>query len=81
MTCLGVWCLNYECKLYYMVKENPFKKIYQPSKEVPVELRGKVLKEVATAKLLLDMASLFTSNYKSTFSTLFLAKKKKDNIN
>ncbi len=59
-----------------MERENPFKQIGQPKKEVPIELRQRVIKEVATAKLLMDMAALFTSNYKSALGSLFLTKKK-----
>ena len=57
-----------------MERENPFKQIGQPKKEVPLELRQRVIKEVATAKLLMDMAALFTSNYKSALGSLFLTK-------
>lgn len=60
-----------------MVKENPFKKINEPEKEVPKELRERVLKEIAAAKLITDMATLFTSNYKGTLGTLFFRKKNK----
>ncbi len=59
-----------------MERENPFKQIGQPKKEVPLELRQRVIKEVATAKLLMDMAALFTSNYKSALGSLFLTKMK-----
>ena len=62
-----------------MEKDNPFKEIYESSKEAPAELKEKVMKGVAAAQLLKDMASLFTSNYKSTFGTLFFTKNKNKN--
>jgi hypothetical protein len=40
--------------------ENPFKLLNQPLKEVPNELKSKVMSDIAMAKLLLDMASLFS---------------------
>ena len=42
--------------------ENPFKKIDQPLQDVPEELKGKVMKDIATAKLLMELASLFSLN-------------------
>lgn len=40
--------------------ENPFKHINQPLKEVPEELKAKVMSDIATAKLLMDLAKLFS---------------------
>lgn len=40
--------------------ENPFEKIEQPFKPVPKELRSKVMKDIAFAKLLMGIASLFS---------------------
>ncbi|MFT7071504.1 hypothetical protein [Patiriisocius sp. Uisw_017] len=57
-----------------MEKENPFKKVGHPPKEVPEALKQKVMKEVASVKLLMDFAVLFTSNYKNTLDGLFLTK-------
>ena len=42
--------------------ENPFKQINQPLKEVPQELKGKVMHDIAMAKLLMDIAELFSYN-------------------
>lgn len=64
-----------------MKKDNPFKKINQPLQEVPAGLKEKVMKEIAAIKLTADMATLFTSNYKSTFGSLFFIKKKKKKNN
>ncbi|WP_198658913.1 MULTISPECIES: hypothetical protein [Winogradskyella] len=42
--------------------ENPFKQINQPLKEVPPELKGKVMHDIAMAKLLMELAELFSYN-------------------
>ncbi|WP_179354046.1 hypothetical protein [Winogradskyella vidalii] len=42
--------------------ENPFKQIDQPLKEVPQELKGKVMHDIAMAKLLMELAELFSYN-------------------
>ncbi|WP_168796661.1 hypothetical protein [Cognatitamlana onchidii] len=40
--------------------DNPFKQLNQPLKEVPQELKAKVMSDIATAKLLMDLATLFS---------------------
>lgn len=40
--------------------DNPFKQLNQPLKEVPQELKSKVMSDIATAKLLMDLATLFS---------------------
>ena len=40
--------------------ENPFEYINKPLKEVPEELKAKVMSDVATAKLLMELAQLFS---------------------
>ena len=42
--------------------ENPFKHINKPLKDVPEELKAKVMSDIATAKLLMELASLFSYN-------------------
>ena len=42
--------------------ENPFKQINQPLKEVPKELKGKVMHDIAMAKLFMELAELFSYN-------------------
>jgi len=42
--------------------ENPFKKIDYPLRDVPEELKGKVMSDIATAKLLMELANLFSLN-------------------
>ncbi|NRB84156.1 MAG: hypothetical protein HRU49_10350 [Winogradskyella sp.] len=43
--------------------ENPFKKINQPLKEVPAELKSKVMHDIAMAKLFMELAELFSYNF------------------
>jgi hypothetical protein len=45
--------------------ENPFNKIDKPLQDVPLELKEKVMKDIATAKLLMEIASLFSLNVSS----------------
>ncbi|MGG5487310.1 hypothetical protein [Gaetbulibacter sp. PBL-D1] len=40
--------------------ENPFKQIDKPLKKVPDELKAKVMNDIAIAKLLMELASLFS---------------------
>ncbi len=42
--------------------ENPFEFIDKPLKEVPQELKGKVMNDIAMAKLLMELAALFSYN-------------------
>lgn len=42
--------------------DNPFKYINQPLKEVPQELKSKVMSDIAMAKLLMELAMLFSYN-------------------
>ena len=42
--------------------ENPFEYIDKPLKEVPQELKGKVMNDIAMAKLLMELAALFSYN-------------------
>ncbi|AZQ57482.1 hypothetical protein EJ994_01160 [Maribacter sp. MJ134] len=43
--------------------KNPFKGIQGDLKDVPPELRKKVMHDIAIAKLIMEMATLFTGNY------------------
>lgn len=42
--------------------DNPFKLINQPLKTVPKELKAKVMHDIAMAKLLMELAELFSYN-------------------
>lgn len=60
-----------------MAKEydNPFKQLNTNLREVPPEMRQRVMNDIAIAKLILDMAVLVTSNYSSIFSGMFKTNK------
>ena len=45
--------------------EKPFKYIDQPMREVPADLKAKVMNDVAVAKLIIDLANLFSLNMTS----------------
>ncbi len=57
---------------------NPFSQLNRNLREVPPEMRKKVMNDVAIAKLILDMAVLVTSNYSSLFAGLFRTNKNND---
>ncbi|MCF7567941.1 hypothetical protein L3X37_06115 [Sabulilitoribacter arenilitoris] len=59
--------------------DNPFKHINQPLKEVPQELKAKVMSDIATAKLLMDLASLFSVDMAKIVEQTI--KKRNDNPN
>lgn len=42
---------------------NPFKILEQDTKNVPPELRKKVMEDIATAKLIMELTNLFTGNF------------------
>ncbi len=52
-------------------KQNPFKEMERSLKEVPADMKSKVMNDVAMAKLAMEMASLFTCNYKSAIEGMF----------
>lgn len=52
-------------------EKNPFKKVGIPEQEVPSDMRDKVMDNVNSIKLLLDVTSLFTSNYLETIEGMF----------
>ena len=56
---------------------NPFSQLNTNLREVPPELRQRVMNDVALAKLILDMAVLVTSNYANILSGLFKTNKRK----
>jgi len=59
--------------------ENPFRNLDRPLKNVPEDLRAKVMNDIATAKLIMELASLFSINYgkviESTISKRTITKK------
>jgi len=58
--------------------DNPFNQINKPLKEVPEELKQKVMNDIATAKLLMDLASLFSLNVGSIIERTIKERDKKE---
>ena len=56
--------------------ENPFKYIDKPLKEVPQELKGKVMNDIAMAKLLMELAALFSYNMGHVIESVMKNRKK-----
>jgi len=50
--------------------DNPFKHINQPLREVPMELKSKVMNDIAMAKLIMDLAALFSYNFSHVIETV-----------
>lgn len=57
--------------------ENPFQQIDRPLKEVPKELKSKVMSDIAMAKLIMDLASLFSYNIGHVIETVINSRDKK----
>lgn len=57
--------------------ENPFEHINQPLREVPEELKSKVMSDIATAKLLMDLAALFSYNIGDVIESVISKRKPK----
>ena len=57
-------------------KINPFERLQGDLKDVPPELRQKVMNDVAMAKLIMEMATLFTKDYAALISGLMKTTKK-----
>jgi hypothetical protein len=51
--------------------QNPFKELDRLIREVPPHLKKKVMSDVATAKLVMDLSSLFTLNVQTVISGMF----------
>lgn len=50
--------------------ENPFKDINKPLRSVPPELKSKVMNDIAIAKLLMELAELFSYNLGDVIETV-----------
>ena len=50
--------------------ENPFRDINKPLKLVPPELKSKVMNDIAIAKLLMELAELFSYNLGDVIETV-----------
>lgn len=55
--------------------ENPFKKLNEPPKKVPKEVKKKVMDDVASFKFFMEMGSLFSFNYAQTAEAFFKKRK------
>lgn len=58
-----------------MRKENPFKKIGYPPKEVPAALKERLIEDISKAKSLMNMTTSASKNYKAALSNMFLTKR------
>ncbi len=58
--------------------ENPFKQLDKPLQEVPLELKDKVMHDIALAKLFLELAELFSYNIGHIIDSV-TSRRKKDN--
>ena len=57
--------------------ENPFKDINKPLRSVPPELKSKVMNDIAIAKLLMELAELFSYNLGDVIETVMDKRNKK----
>lgn len=57
--------------------ENPFKQIDRPLQEVPPELKSKVMSDIAMAKLIMELAALFSYNIGDIIETVVKNRKNK----
>ena len=55
---------------------NPFKNLEGDLKDVPPELRKKVMDDVAAAKLIMELSNLFTGNFASIIEGMMKTKTK-----
>ena len=55
--------------------ENPFKNLDKPLKEVPIELKTKVMNDIAIAKLIMELAALFSYNVGDIIETVISKRK------
>ncbi|MGO4920804.1 hypothetical protein [Maribacter spongiicola] len=56
--------------------QNPFKNLDGDLKDVPPELRKKVMDDVATAKLIMELSGLFTGSFASIIEGMLQTKSK-----
>lgn len=50
--------------------DNPFEYINKPMKQVPPELKARVMNDIAIAKLLMELAELFSYNLGHVIDTV-----------
>ena len=54
-----------------MEKQNPFKYIGQPPHNIPEDIKSSVMKNIMTAKYLMEIKLLFKQNHKAAMASLF----------
>ena len=57
--------------------KNPFRELDKRLRDVPPEMRKKVMHDVAITKLIMEMAILVTSNYSSLLAGMFKTNRRK----
>lgn len=57
--------------------ENPFKDLDKPLKSVPEELKARVMSDIAIAKLIMELAELFSYNLGDVIETVISKRHKK----
>ena len=60
--------------------KNPFKNLQGDLKDVPPELRKKVIEDVATAKLIMELTGLFTGSFAAIIEGMLKTKSKPNKI-
>ncbi|RED45938.1 hypothetical protein [Seonamhaeicola aphaedonensis] len=60
--------------------DNPFEYVNKPLKEVPPELKSKVMNDIAIAKLLMELAALFSYNIGDIIESV-MKQREKNNTN
>lgn len=61
--------------------DNPFEYVNKPLKEVPKELKSKVMNDIAMAKLLMELAALFSYNIGDIIESVITQRDQKDKNN
>ncbi|APY12650.1 hypothetical protein BWZ22_16105 [Seonamhaeicola sp. S2-3] len=59
--------------------DNPFEYVNKPLKEVPQELKAKVMNDIAMAKLLMELAALFSYNIGDIIESVISRRENKPN--
>ncbi|WP_406683421.1 hypothetical protein N1F78_12130 [Seonamhaeicola sp. MEBiC1930] len=61
--------------------DNPFEYVNKPLKEVPQELKAKVMNDIAMAKLLMELAALFSYNIGDIIESVMKQRDQKEKNN
>lgn len=63
------------------MRDNPFKYIDKPLRPVPEELKSKVMNDIAVAKLIMELARLFSFDMARVIELTMQARNKTNNKN